>query len=176
MERGKGIPKKREVDKRREVCEKRYKHGSDVGKLAKMTNQPDDSRFPNLDQEINKLFLFHGTSTRKTGRNIAEEGFDVGVANLAAMYGSGSYSADCSCKSNQYTGGGKIRTFLICRVLMGCPFFTQKTHNDPACPTRRPPENTNGQPYDSIFAQSGVADNGSQLLGPAPVRKRHISL
>ena len=138
-------------------------HGSEVGKLAKITNQPDGSSFPNLDQEINELFLFHGTSTDKTGRTIAEEGFDVRVADLKGMYGAGSYFADCSCKSNQYTGSGKIRTFLICRVLMGCPFFTKKTHNDPACPTRLPPKNSNGRSYDSIFAQSGVVNDGSQM-------------
>jgi hypothetical protein len=140
-------------------------HGSAVDKLVNKTKQPDDPRrFPELDQEINELFLFHGTHTGNTGRTIAQEGFDERVANLGGLYGAGSYFADYSCKSNQYTGRDTSRTFLICRVLMGWPFCTNTTHNDSARPTRRPPENTNGRPrYHSIFAQSGVANNGSQL-------------
>ena len=46
---------------------------------------------------------------------------------------------------------------------MGCPFFKKKTHNDPACPTILPPENSNDRRYSSIFAQSGVVNDGSQM-------------
>jgi hypothetical protein len=139
-------------------------HGSAVDKLVYKTNpnQPDDPGFPKLDQEINEVFLFHGTPTAETGRTIAEQGFDERVANLGGLYGAGSYFADSLCKSNQYTGSNMSRTFLICRVLMGWPFCTNTTHNDSKRPTRRPPENSSGRVYDSIFAQSGVANNGSQ--------------
>ncbi len=104
------------------------------------TKQPDDPRFPALDQEINEFFLFHGTPTGETGRTIAEEGFEQGLANLDGLYGGGSYFADCSCKSNGYTGSNTSRTFLICKVLMGWPFCTKIQHRQ----ERMPPANTNG--------------------------------
>jgi hypothetical protein len=120
-------------------------HGSAVDKLVNKTKQPDNPPFPALDQDINELFLFHGTPTGDTGRTIAEEGFDERVTSLDGLYGAGSYFADCSCKSNQYTGSATSRTFLICKVLMGWPFCTKTTHNDPDRPersARRPPQNT----------------------------------
>ena len=130
------------------------------------TKQPDNPPFPALDQDINELFLFHGTPTGDTGRTIAEEGFDERVASLGGLYGAGSYFTDCSCKSNQYTGSATSRTFLICKVLMGWPFCTKTTHNDrdrPERSARRPPQNATGILCDSIFAESGVANNGSQM-------------
>jgi hypothetical protein len=146
-------------------------YGSAVTKLRNKTKQPVDPTFPALDQDINELLLFHGTPTEVKGRTIANQGLDPRVGNLGGLYGAGSYFADSSCKSNQYTGSGTIRTFLICRVLMGWPFCTNTTHNDSV---RRPPDNLNGRvydsatghyfvpPYDSIFAQSGVANDGRQ--------------
>jgi hypothetical protein len=141
-------------------------HGSSVDKLVNKTKQPDETRFPALDQEINELFLFHGTDTGETGRTIVKQGFDERVASLGGLYGAGSYFADCSCKSTQYTGSATSRTFLICRVLMGWPFCTNTLHNDPVRPersARRPPQNTTGSLYDSIFAQTGVANHGPQV-------------
>jgi hypothetical protein len=140
-------------------------HGSAVVKLVNKPKQQDDPGFPKLDQEINELFLFHGTRTENTGQIIAKQGFDERVAYLGGLYGGGCYFADCSCKSNQYTVPEPVpvpvpasRTFLICRVLMGWPFCTHTSHSD----ARRPPDNSTGRVYDSIFAESGVARAGLQ--------------
>jgi hypothetical protein len=135
-------------------------HRSAEDKLVNKTKQPNGTTFPALDQDVNELFLFHGTDTDEKGRTIAKEGFETGLASLDGLYGAGCYFADCSCKSNQYTGSNTSRTFLICNVLMGWPFCTKTLHRQ----ERLPPPNTNGGPkYHSIFAQSGVANNGSQL-------------
>ena len=41
-------------------------HVSAVDKLVNKTKQPDNPPFPALDQDINELFLFHGTPTGDT--------------------------------------------------------------------------------------------------------------
>ncbi len=42
---------------------------------------------------------------------------------------------------------------------MGWPYCTKSTHQN----QRRPPNNGYGRPFDSIFAQSGVAHSGGQM-------------
>ena len=52
------------------------------------------------------------------------------------------------------------RTFLLCRVIMGWPYCTKESH----VKDRRAPNNPafDGKPFDSIFAESGVANGGRQ--------------
>jgi hypothetical protein len=116
-----------------------------------------------LSAELNELFLFHGTS-HATAMTIAQHGFDERVAALKGLYGAGSYFADSSCKANQYaakhaTAQGQ-HVLLLCRVLMGWAFATSSQHGD----ERRPPTNpaVPNRPFDSIFAESGVARAGKQ--------------
>jgi hypothetical protein len=50
---------------------------------------------------------------------------------------------------------------MLCRVAMGAPFLTDRTHSG----ERRPPlnEQTPGAPFDSIFAERGVANGAAQV-------------
>lgn len=148
-------------------------HASKVDKLAGKTHQPG-SIFPEsieLDNDINEFMLFHGTSDEQKAKHIAEFGFDNRIANMEGLYGAGSYFADSSCKSNQYTGSGTTRTFLLCRVLMGWPFCTTKQHNG----ERKPPDNTSirGKAFDSIFAETGVGREGNQVHNEFVVFEKH---
>jgi hypothetical protein len=113
--------------------------------------------FPSVqvNEEINELFLFHGTK-EEAAQSIAESGFDPKRGK--GIYGAGSYCADYSCKAMQYAGGRKPvpsqpRVFLICRVLMGEAYQTKKR----LCDIYQPPENC-----DSVFAGEGNADDGHQ--------------
>ena len=109
---------------------------------------------------------------------LAQTGFDHRLSKLHGLYGAGSYFADASSKSHQYTdgsafhGGGAAtaggagnndkRVMLLCRVTMGAAFLTRASHKN----ERRPPTNPEskcGSPYDSIFAQSGVANCQKQI-------------
>eukprot|EP00961_Rhodomonas_salina_P125928 1696749-Rhodomonas_salina.1 len=131
-------------------------------RLKAQTHQP---KLPDvdLDENVNELFLFHGTSTLKVGKLIAEQGMDNRVADDKGLYGAGCYFADWSCKSAQYTDKASpssgTHVFLLCRVLMGFPCMIRGN----AIHKRRPDQNEDtNRPYDSIFAQKGVANQGDQ--------------
>ena len=88
-------------------------------------------------------------------------GFDERVAKDSGMYGTGSYFADASSKSHQYSGTRNAdghHCMLSCRVTMGHPYMTPGTLEG----QRRPPNNpaTPGLPHDSVFAEEGVTVNG----------------
>jgi hypothetical protein len=111
---------------------------------------------------MNEFYLFHGTSAEKAGI-IAQYGFDERMAHLNGLYGAGSYFAINVCKSHQYSNtahNSGNHVMLVCRVIMGIPFCTHAQHTN----ERRAPDNhaTPGRPYDSIFAESGVARRGAQ--------------
>ena len=83
---------------------------------------------------------------------------------MGGLYGAGNYFADASSKSHQYskqTTPAGHHCMLLCRVTMGSPYLTNGTHSN----ERLPPDNpqTPGVPYDSIFAETGVAHGGGQL-------------
>jgi len=104
-----------------------------------------------MSTDINEFYLFHGTSS-KSAHFICEHGFDERVADLNGLYGAGSYFAINACKSHQYSLKYKdSSTFvmLVCRVVMGSPYFTSTQHNG----QRRPPDNaaTPGRPFDSEY-------------------------
>ena len=135
------------------------------------------------DKDNNELWLWHGTKP-ETGPTIAQLGFDERLASMRGLYGAGNYFADNSSKSHQYRGTPKKflangtpdptwvpysdstnaaghHCMLLCRVAMGTPYLTDVTHQH----ERRPPPNpaTQGLPYDSIFAETQVANYGTQL-------------
>jgi hypothetical protein len=94
---------------------------------------------------------------------IAEHGFDERMAALTGLYGAGSYFASSACKSHQYSQAHKDSSdfvMLVCRVTMGEPYCTAGRHGN----QRRPPDNpaTPGRPFDSIFAENGIANAGAQ--------------
>jgi hypothetical protein len=112
-----------------------------------------------VSKEINELLLFHGTS-EDSANSIAKGGFDPTKAKLIGMYGAGTYCADYSCKSMQYTpatGAGE-RVFIICRVLMGRAYHSKKTLQN----QKEPPEDQKGQRYESVFAEEGKSNCGVQ--------------
>ena len=88
---------------------------------------------------------------------------DERVANLRGLYGAGSYFACNACKSHQYAAANKDSAdlvMLVCRVSMGIPYCTAAQHGN----ARRAPDNpaTPGRPFDSIFAEHGIANSGKQ--------------
>jgi hypothetical protein len=112
-----------------------------------------------VSKEINELLLFHGTS-EDSANSIAKGGFDPTKANLMGMYGAGTYCADYSCKSMQYTPAtcAGERVFIICRVLMGQAYHSPKTLRN----VKEPPEDKKGQRYESVFAEEGKSNGGGQ--------------
>jgi hypothetical protein len=115
-----------------------------------------------LSADVNEFYLFHGTSSRMASV-IAEHGFDERMAALTGLYGAGSYFASSACKSHQYSQAHKDSSdfvMLVCRVTMGEPYCTAGRHGN----QRRPPDNpaTPGRPFDSIFAENGIANAGAQ--------------
>ena len=108
-----------------------------------------------VNEDINELFLFHGTK-EECAQSIAETGFDP--KRSKGLYGAGSYCGDYSCKAMQYAGGrkpvpGQQRIFLISRVLMGDAYQTKTSLYD----IKEPPGKC-----DSVFAGEGKADDGKQ--------------
>jgi len=150
---------------RREILLKEVsKHSGAVkGQLSAVTpKQPDIGSRDHLSSDINEHFLFHGTDER-VARVIAEFGFDERRASLGGLYGAGTYFASNSCKSLQYSkidNASGCFVMLVCRVCMGWPYRTRAQHGQ----QRIPPDNsaTPGRPFDSIFAETGVANSGSQ--------------
>lgn len=127
-----------------------------------------------IDPVLNEFWLWHGTNPQ-TADILAKDGFDERVANMNGLYGAGSYFADASSKSHQYSGRNTASQYcmLYCRVTMGSAFLTTASHNN----ERRPPANpafgstgggtqgrgVSGTPHDSIMAESGVARGGQQV-------------
>jgi len=158
---------------RREILKKTCAAQS-IRSLTPDTNwQPAIPSKADLSTDINEFYLFHGTSS-KSARFICEHGFDERVAALDGLYGAGSYFAVNSCKSHQYSDRLKDSptwVMLVCRVVMGSPYCTSTLHNG----QRRPPDNaaTPGRPFDSIFAQHGIANGGQQHHNEYVVFDRH---
>jgi hypothetical protein len=129
------------------------------------------------DRGVNEFNLFHGTRPENASI-LASDGFDERLSRDNGLYGAGLYFAQDSCKSLQYcqaTNAAGEHCILYCRVLMGEPFLTDRMHKKVVGKNtsgtkkiekaeRRPPDNptTPGQPYDSIFAEQGVAWAGNQ--------------
>jgi hypothetical protein len=135
-----------------------------IHSLSTATNwQPVIRSKTEMSTDINEFYLFHGTSSKRA-QIICEHGFDERMAELNGLYGAGSYFAINSCKSHQYSLKYKDSSdfvMLVCRVVMGSPYCTSTSHRH----QRRPPDNaaTPGRPFDSIFAQKGIAHGGEQI-------------
>merc|ERR1712224_1165758 len=89
--------------------------------------------FEALDDEVNEVYLWHGTSVRKA-LSIAAADFRIDLAGTStgSMYGSGVYLAESSTKCDEYAKddpGGYyegIRAIVLCRVAMGKFFYTKE--------------------------------------------------
>lgn len=86
-----------------------------------------------LDPEINKWYLWHGTSA-SAARNICSSDFKMRLAGSATgtLYGRGSYLAESITKADEYAKQEKGHyTVLLCRVLGGRVFYTDERTPDP---------------------------------------------
>jgi hypothetical protein len=117
-----------------------------------------------IDPSINEYWLWHGTNA-ETADIICKQGLDDRVASLSGLYGAGCYFADAFCKANQYAEKPNARgqhCVLFCRVLVGHAYCTDRHHqNERHPPLKHASDATQGF-HDSIYAEIGVANGGSQ--------------
>jgi hypothetical protein len=108
-----------------------------------------------------------GAAQSEAGHVAARRHAGSGAGTPWALYGGGTYLADAASKANQYATSPTTdhplnadghHCMLSCRVTMGDPYMTP----GPLKGKRRPPNNpaTPGLPYDSVFAEEEVTDNG----------------
>ncbi|PAA67693.1 hypothetical protein BOX15_Mlig001219g1 [Macrostomum lignano] len=113
---------------------------------------------PVLDQRLYRAFdqlhkkdcfpelLIHGTRS-KFAENIISNGFNIGKQG---MFGAGIYFATDSSKSIQYASDNKVKTLLLCEVLLG------KTLICTSAQTNLNLQTVQNQGYDSVFARRGT--------------------
>jgi hypothetical protein len=149
---------------RRDILKKTYA-AQHIQSLSTATKwQPAIPSKAELSTDINEFNLFHGTGSR-SAQIICAHGFDERVANLNGLYGAGSYFAINSCKSHQYSNKFKDSptwVMLVCRVAMGLPYCTSTLHNQQRRPQQYHAWSAYRWPFDSIFAQHGIANGGQQ--------------
>jgi serine/threonine protein kinase len=87
-----------------------------------------------LDKNSNEHLLFHGTKVEAVS-TLCNRGFDARIGALGGLFGAGCYFAENSSKSDEYVPPGSKQYMFLCRVVLGAPFVTQKTHAN----LRRPP-------------------------------------
>lgn len=95
---------------------------------------PHLNQLPKLNEKVNEIYLFHGTSDRHLPM-IKEQGLDARISNEASMFGAGCYFAESSSKADQYVSGSTLNMFL-CRVVMGNYAQVVKAYNGirrPSC-------------------------------------------
>ena len=107
-----------------------------------------------LDASLNEVYLFHGT-TPDIATLISRHGFDERVASMNGLYGAGTYFAENSCKSMQYTQSPNSNgeyTIIYSRVLLGHAHHTSQGMKG----VRRAPDRVPGVPFDSVVASGGT--------------------
>ena len=115
-------------------CHKR----AEMQGLSSGLNAPPPIQIPNhetLDASLNEVYLFHGTSP-DTAALISQVGFDERVANTKGLYGAGTYFAENSCKSMQYTRSPNANgeyTIIYSRVLLGHAYRTSQSLASKSC-------------------------------------------
>jgi hypothetical protein len=89
---------------------------------------PPRLRRDSLNEELNEVFLWHGTTQARVNA-ITQEGFDERLSNLGGMLGAGLYFAEDSCKSGQYAeksiASSRSHFFALSRVLLGKPHHSK---------------------------------------------------
>eukprot|EP00930_Biecheleria_cincta_P106027 TRINITY_DN9922_c0_g1_i1.p1 TRINITY_DN9922_c0_g1~~TRINITY_DN9922_c0_g1_i1.p1 ORF type:complete len:485 (-),score=84.24 TRINITY_DN9922_c0_g1_i1:341-1795(-) len=94
-----------------------------LGAAAATADAPGASE---LWQNINEVYLWHGTAPRK-GLAIAQNGFQLSLSgsNVGCMYGPGIYLAECSSKSDEYSKSDSVGMYedhhclVLCRACLG---------------------------------------------------------
>ena len=89
---------------------------------------PEELHSRVLCETTSEMWLWHGTKPSLVD-TVCSFGLDPRKSNLHGLYGAGSYFADASSKSHQYskhTDADGCRCMLLCRVTMGNPYMTDK--------------------------------------------------
>jgi len=143
------------------------------GRPNRITPPPatDVFRLPSgalLDKSSSEHFLFHGTKPAAVGV-LCNRGFDERVGSLGGLFGAGCYFAENSSKSDEYVPPGAKQYMFLCRVVVGSPFVTPRSHNN----LRRPPSVTghfdgtwppsDDDRFDSLLATTKATDPRSFL-------------
>jgi len=121
------------IKRRRKSC----KHASmlpDGTSRPVKTMQRDQSFQDAVEDEINELYLWHG-STPEAISGISEYGFQVKRAgsHRGTLFGNGAYLAECSSKADEYASphpSTGLCAMLLCRVVLGEMFYTQVSDVD----------------------------------------------
>eukprot|EP00928_Gymnodinium_smaydae_P092797 TRINITY_DN7672_c0_g1_i3.p1 TRINITY_DN7672_c0_g1~~TRINITY_DN7672_c0_g1_i3.p1 ORF type:complete len:607 (+),score=52.20 TRINITY_DN7672_c0_g1_i3:74-1894(+) len=93
--------------------------------------------FEQLDNELNEVYLWHGTNVR-AALSIAANDFRVDLAgsNTGTMYGRGAYMAESCTKADEYATdepGGYyegVYAMLLCRVCLGKFYYTEHRNEE----------------------------------------------
>ncbi|CAE8634427.1 unnamed protein product [Polarella glacialis] len=92
--------------------------------LASPINPPVRLENPVIDSSCNEYWLWHGTRHHNV-EAILKEGLDEHLSLLDGLYGAGIYFSDEACKALQYSDANGPRYLLLCRVLLGRPYYTR---------------------------------------------------
>ncbi|PAA79664.1 hypothetical protein BOX15_Mlig034564g1 [Macrostomum lignano] len=126
--------------------------------IEKIENPVLDRRVYHVyDQLVKKnsepLLLIHGTTGDKAER-IIQEGFQVGTGG---MYGAGIYFATDTSKSAQYAIDSRVKTLLLCNVVLGKYMVCDAPRNDLNLQT------VVAAGFDSVFAKRNSRRTGGVL-------------
>jgi hypothetical protein len=100
---------------------------------------PKLAKFKSAGRElgVNEYYLFHGTSY-DAAMQIVEDGFNADEADPKSMFGPGIYFAEKFTKADQYSDEiydrepeGEELTILLCRVLLGNAFKSDRKEAEP---------------------------------------------
>jgi len=128
------------VHRREMIAHESQRHLSISPAIA--TADPFLSNGYNLRQELNEVFLFHGTKVDVVPV-IINQGFEERVASLNGLFGAGCYFAENSSKSDEYVALDNLKQgyIFLSRVCLGTPYIAKKSMNS----IRRPPLLPNNQ-------------------------------
>lgn len=111
------------------------------------------------DAKLNEVMLYHGAPPQvieklQTGSFIPQ----FGGTNAGKLFGTGTYFAAHSSKSDQYAtpNAAGERSILLARVCLGEPHYTDVPMREATLPPSRP---DGGPPFDSVIAHS-TAEGG----------------
>jgi hypothetical protein len=103
-------------------------HFFDTERDPELDSLPPRLRRDSLNEELNEVFLWHGTTQARVN-TIMQEGFDERLSNLGDMLGAGLYFAEDSCKAGQYAeksiASARSRFFILSRVLLGKAHYSK---------------------------------------------------
>merc|ERR1712039_905514 len=94
-----------------------------------MGNSDAVRNLPELDDSINEVWLFHGTSALGAeGITSTDFRLDLAGSGAGTLYGRGIYLAEACTKSDEYAGDDSVaqRYLLLCRAQLGKILYIDK--------------------------------------------------